>query len=346
MGENLNQPESKLFKAVDLEKNFSEQIFSNLNDLVIQNSKGSLKTMGLYHLSSPGKFLRSKIISKLGSIYELSSLEILNWSLTCELLHEASLIHDDLQDGDINRRNQTSVWQKFGSAQAINLGDFFLMLSFLPLGHLHQSLTTLHSKTALKLVEGQANESDLNDLIQSKESFQTHYVECAHHKTGALFASLAQGVGLIAGVKHSELKFLTDIFSNLGLIFQIQDDILDLFGNKKRGLQGSDIQEGKCSALIAIHLDNNIKDLEPIKSILSKSRQETTNEDIDCIRKLILEKNTLSKTLDLMQDEIKNIKISFDQNTELYNPLLQEEVSKFILQILKPIESIINQSAT
>lgn len=349
----LEKPKDQLSQDKEsAEKVFLSDVYFSMIELINESCKKSLLDMGLYHFCRPGKMIRSRIIYNLGCLYKVPKPQLLKWAMACELLHEASLIHDDLQDGDEVRRDQMSIWAKFGKAQAINLGDFLLMLSYSPLESLSSRLTALHSKTALQLVQGQANEFDMNQRSETQkildlktqtytDSLTDEYIECVQGKTGALFSSLATGLSYLASTGEFERHFLDTVFMNLGVIFQIQDDLLDLFGDKKRGLQGADIQEGKCSILIAIHYDSHSEDLAYIQSVLAKPRKETTSEDIQSIKSLLSDKGTLNSCLKFLNSKIEDLKLYMQDNKQPdFNPELFDQILNFINQILEPIESI------
>lgn len=317
-------------------------------ELLNSKSSDELKDMGLYHFSSAGKQIRSKIIYHLSKCYNLDTELSLKWAISCELLHEASLIHDDLQDGDLTRRNQDSIWVKYGSSQAINLGDFLLMLSYHPILQTEPELLKVHLETSLKLVSGQSEEFELNRAVKNQdlnlknlnEKFYSIYLKCISGKTGALFSSLAKGVALLAQKNKEEILVLEKIFNELGLIFQMQDDLLDLFGDKKRGFQGSDIQEGKCSFLIAQHLDEFPEDQSWINNILLKPRNETTYQDILKLKKVLIQKETLVMCLDLVESRISNLKKLMNSHQDILNSNVHQAVYVFLNQILDPIKNI------
>ena len=85
-----------------------------------------MNQMAQYHLDSGGKCLRGRLALAEGSSLDLADEDAMKWAMTCELLHNATLIHDDIQDNDPIRRGQPSLWKKYGVAQAINAGDFLI----------------------------------------------------------------------------------------------------------------------------------------------------------------------------------------------------------------------------
>ena len=132
----------------------------------------------------PSSILKSKEkCSDLALSFSLDLGLVIPWAVTCELLHSATLIHDEL----------------------LNL--FTVMSS--------------------RIVAGQVEEFDLNKFEGEKNLFEK-YLICISGKTSSLFSGLAIGVGITAGISKEALQFLESIFFQLGHIFQIQDDILDL----------------------------------------------------------------------------------------------------------------------
>ncbi len=206
-----------------------------------------------------GKKLRPRLVYGLGQALELDSTHLVGWAAAGEILHNATLVHDDLQDGDHWRRGMPTVWKKYGAAQAVNLGDFLIMVSAMPvlmqeLGALPKGvLTTLLVRMATQIVNGQSFEPIVNELNRI-DTLRQDYFKCISQKTSAFFAGIGRGVALIGKYDLQFQEQLEGLFLELGTVFQIQDDILDLFGNKQRKATGCDIREGKVSFLVVTHL--------------------------------------------------------------------------------------------
>lgn len=319
-------------------KDFTDKVQSLMLAFAKSESQGLLKESSLYQLENPGKKLRSKLIFQLASnlqVLDFDSLAL--WSSANELIHEASLIHDDVQDHDRTRRNQDSLWMKYGPAQAINTGDFLLLLSLKPLLELGEfKLINLHTKTSYKLAQGQSEE------IEQKESFSLHtnfYSECIEKKTAALFSSLALGVCHLTNLDDEETQQVGEIFLKLGCIFQMQDDILDLYGDKGRKSCGCDIKEGKISFLIHTHLLHHPEDKNFLSNLLSKDYQETTSEEIENLKELFVKKKTLDLCLSTLKSEIKALgsyalRASVCQKHNL-------NLNNFIQMVTQPIENLL-----
>lgn len=259
---------------------------------------GQLELMAQHHFSRLGKMVRARFVAQLGRCYQLPAKITLDWAVACELLHNATLVHDDLQDGDTVRRGVPALWAKFGANQAINFGDFLLTLAPSPILYanlpdpIKLRLMAKIVKMSSAIANGQVAELELNRLLDSDHLIE-RYLECSAGKTSALFAGLAQGVAMIADRDPAEQELLAKIFTPLGQLFQIQDDILDLYGDKGRGEVGCDIKEGKVSFLIACHLNNHPADFAVIREALQRPREQTTDEMVLEIKALFDRKGTL-----------------------------------------------------
>lgn len=235
------------------------------------------------HLATGGKRLRARLA--------LATLEGLGgerkagiaWAAACELLHNATLIHDDLQDGDQIRRGRPSVWARHGAGQAINAGDLLLMLPFLAVDELaaprevRWSLARLLAAHATRVVRGQAVDLALSGM---KELDWESYRAAVVGKTSALFQLPVEGAALLAGVGEEEAEALAAGFRPLGVLYQLQDDLLDLFGHDGDDLRGSDLRAGKVTALVVEHLARHPRDRAWLLALLACPRESTPETDV------------------------------------------------------------------
>lgn len=192
-----------------------------------------------YHFAKAGQQVRAKICLdaclKLGVSYD----DMLQLAAVAELLHNASLIHDDIQDKDEIRRNQASVWKKFGDSIAICVGDLMLSTAFgLLAGYnnvklLPKLISTVHRQTK-STIEGQSNDiAYKNNQHISIEQ----YVQIATQKSGALL-SLPLELALIAGEQNEFITLAKKATSQFAVGYQIADDLEDI--TKDVGIQNSD----------------------------------------------------------------------------------------------------------
>ena len=130
--------------------------------------------MGHYHFSTGGKRLRALIPCWIYAAYGKDPREAIPLGCALELIHNATLVHDDLQDGDLVRRGKATVWAKFGNAQAINCGDSLFYFSIQMLSEMNlpaksfQKITLRLIQGALQVIEGQAQEFLMKSEVEPK----------------------------------------------------------------------------------------------------------------------------------------------------------------------------------
>jgi geranylgeranyl diphosphate synthase, type I len=236
------------------------------------------------HLLTGGKRLRARLALAGSVALGVEASRAVPWAAACELLHNATLIHDDVQDGDAVRRGRFAVWVRHGQGQAINAGDLLLTLPYLALEYMDVPpalcwfLSRAIARRAEETVRGQSLEMC---LLNSGRLDWGSYEDAALGKTSALMALPIHGAALLAGLDPSEASALADCFRRIGLLFQIQDDVVDLYGDKGRGERGCDVREGRVSALVADHLAMVPSDTQWLLKILKKPREETSRDDIE-----------------------------------------------------------------
>ena len=164
-------------------------------------------------------------------------LQAMPAAVAIELLHNFSLIHDDIEDGDETRRHRPTVWKVWGVPQAINTGDAMYTLAYRALQRLQQrgvspettlQVLDLFTRTCLQLTEGQY----LDMRFETCETVtEAEYMRMIHGKTASLVgASVAIG-GLVGGAPASVSGALRRFGEAVGLTFQVQDDLLGIWGD-------------------------------------------------------------------------------------------------------------------
>jgi geranylgeranyl diphosphate synthase type I len=220
--------------------------------------------------------------------------------LALELLHSSTLCHDDVMDQDHMRRERPTVWSRYGMPQAINAGNILMYLSEEAVHQTHLSsenkliIMQFISKSLRRVIHGQGREIQLrrDKILPDKSTYQ----EIIRGKTGALFAlGLIMGSLVSIDLPASEPLLLAELGLKLGEIFQIQDDIIDLLGNKGRDRLGSDLWEGKPSWFIAEIADKlTAKEREKLQETLYIPRENKKEADVALIISLLKEKGALT----------------------------------------------------
>ena len=182
-----------------------------------------------YHLNCGGKRIRAKIAIEAAHALELSEQNSLIIAAVSELLHNASLIHDDLQDGDIYRRDSQAVWAKFGKDIALCTGDLFISAAYAALAQISNTkliplmINTIHYETA-SAIRGQCY--DVNHKINPVNSLH-FYQQVAIAKSGALL-SLPLQLALLASKHNKFLDTAKKATESFSIAYQIADDLSDL----------------------------------------------------------------------------------------------------------------------
>ena len=220
-----------------------------------------------------------------------------------ELFHNAFLVHDDIEDESINRRGNPTMHQIYGTAIAVNVGDALNVLTMTPLLKnleiigLEKTLRVFREieRMGRESVEGQAMElewvkKNLWDLDDH------HYFMMTSKKTCWYTCITPCRIGSIIGAgKEANLEILESFGYNLGIAFQIQDDLLNLLGDEvKYGKENAgDIWEGKRTLMLINLLQRSSKkERKKIINILSKERSEKSESDVEFILELMKEHNS------------------------------------------------------
>lgn len=215
---------------------------------------GTLRAAAEHHFASGGKRFRGRLALATGLASGLTREEALPAAVAVELLHNASLVHDDLQDGDCDRRGHSSVWAAFGSDIAILLGDMLIANALAasaggPLGTAGAATATM-ARSVGRLAEGQAR--DTEPTASTRWTPQS-YEWIARRKTGELVA-LAVRLPLIhAGAARADLERASMAGELVGVGYQILDDLADLTPGKGREV-GADLRRARMSSVLVHHL--------------------------------------------------------------------------------------------
>ena len=209
-----------------------------LNYLKSQNKSLLTKPMK-YGVISGGKKIRSSIIFDTGKIYNLSEKKLINICAAVECIHSYSLIHDDLpcMDNDSIRRGKPSTHIKFGEASAVLAGSSLLTLAFEIITSKKFNLDSkIKNEIARYLAScsghtGIAGGQELDLRYENKKKSINQIIEMQKKKTGKLFNFCLYSVGVVANKNKSEKLFLSKLGEEIGLLFQLADDLLDKKGS-------------------------------------------------------------------------------------------------------------------
>ena len=222
-----------------------------------------------YGLFPGGKKIRSKILIDIGSLMSIDYKTLVIIGAAVECIHAYTLIHDDLpcMDDDKIRRGKAATHIKFGESTAILAGN---SLQTIACEILASPNLRLSEKIKINLVKklsecsghlGVAGGQYLDLSYEKKKISKKNIIEMEIKKTGKLFSFCCAAPAIIKGKNSKEIKFFEDIGSNVGLLFQIADDLIDFKGNsKKAGKQtGKDQKKGKATLISLLGHSNAIK---------------------------------------------------------------------------------------
>lgn len=206
-----------------------------------------------YILELGGKRMRPVLLLMAAELFEGDIEKAMKPALGIEVFHNFTLLHDDIMDKAPLRRNQATVHEKWNSNIAILSGDTMFVKSFQLMMETEskylKEVLEVFSKTAIEVCEGQ--QLDMNFETQSNVSIED-YLHMITLKTAVLLAGSLQIGALISGAKNEDAHHLYEFGKNIGIAFQLQDDILDVFGDAEKfgKLVGGDILSNKKTFLL------------------------------------------------------------------------------------------------
>lgn len=223
-----------------------------------------------------GKRMRPILILLMARNYGRISSVTQHSAVGLELLHTASLVHDDVVDESAERRGQASVNATYNNKVAVLVGDYILSTALLHVAYTgHRQIVEYLAELGRTLAAGEILQLS---NIQNQEISEDVYYQVIQQKTAALFEACAAIGALSAGASDEEVKKAGEFGKNLGIIFQIRDDIFDYFDSTEIGKPtGNDMAEGKMTLPIIYALNHT--DYESMKALARKVKLGTINTD-------------------------------------------------------------------
>ncbi len=233
-----------------------------------------------YGLLPGGKKIRSKLIIDIGKIFKIKYRHLIHICAAVECIHAYSLIHDDLpcMDNDNMRRGKLTTHKKFGEATAILAGNSLLTIAFEILSN---KIFQVDEKVKVKLINLISKSSghagiaggQFSDLsYEHKKVSIQKIINMQINKTGKLFSFCCMAPVLISK-KKKLIKNFEKLGSDIGLLFQIADDLIDYTGNTKKAGKKTkkDIKQGKATLISLLGYKNTVKYGEKIKKSIFKN---------------------------------------------------------------------------
>jgi len=198
-------------------------INKQLAELVRSLPNSPLGEIISYVLSSSGKRVRPLILIFSAKAMGGNAPSAVNAALAIELVHAASLVHDDILDQGLKRRGSQSALQRFGPEASLLAGDWLISRSIELISHYSQPVISTFASACMDMSEG-----ELMDL--SSASSPDDYYQCISKKTASLFSASAKMGGLIAGANEKDVAGLESYGMHLGLGYQVLDDLEEFLG--------------------------------------------------------------------------------------------------------------------
>lgn len=318
----------------DAIKIYGAKINDLLKELIPPGRKDYLSDPIWHHLHTGGKRVRPAICLITCEALGGNPDNAIHFALAVEIMHNMFLMHDDIEDGDTMRRDQPTVWVKYGIANAVNAGDYLLACAYKSIlaspvsvekkVQLLQVFTLTYGKT----VEGQA--LDIN--ARAAEGFTVDkYMEMVELKTGCYLACGMVGGAIASGASDQVVEKIWTLGKTMGPAFQIRDDLIDLTQGKGRGgVIGSDVKEGKASFLYSYVLQvASADDKRQLYLIMSKAREDTTDSDIKVVLDIYKKYHAMAYAQDYADSLIKQAYKTIDE-IPVENKTIFKEIASFM----------------
>jgi octaprenyl-diphosphate synthase len=246
---------------------------------------GYEKALELLEQLATGKMLRSKLILKIAGVNE----ESIKLCAIVEMIHAASLLHDDVIDEAETRRGKPSINALYSDKTSIMFGDILYSRAFTELSQMDKKVAYHVSNAVTKLSVGEMMDVDLTDSFNSSYD---KYLTMIYNKTASLIEASARSAAILVGL--DETKY-ANYGKNLGLAFQMIDDILDITSDEKTLGKPAmlDFVEGKVT-IPYLYLYERIEDKEYLKSLYKK---ELNEKESNWIKESLKQTNALNDAI-------------------------------------------------
>jgi len=246
-----------------------------------------ISEVGNYLFQKTGKRVRPALLLLCTKLFDYKGKEHIFWAALVEIIHTASLIHDDIIDDSKIRRGRKSVHARWGPNITVLLGDYLYIKAIgLSLRSGQNQIIRILADITARMIEGELTEYYMSGNLDMDEN---DYLEIINKKTASLFSASCQIGGILGKASPKEENLLLEFGTNLGMSFQIIDDLLDFNSNEK--ILGkpilSDLSEGRITL--------------PIIYTLNNGDQAPRTRISELLKKKALEKNTREEILNIVK---------------------------------------------
>jgi len=281
----------KLYNNImkDLEKVEEElRLFSHSPNKLISD-------INTYLFQTNGKRIRPALLLLCSKLLGYKGKEHILMSTLVEAIHTASLIHDDIIDNSKTRRGRESIHSRWGPNITVLLGDYLYIKALgLSLQSQHSQIIQILTSISARMVEGELHEYYLSGNLDLAEK---DYLDIINKKTASLFSASCQIGGILGNASKKEENYLAEYGANLGMSFQIIDDLLDFTGDEK--LLGKptlcDLSEGRITLPLIYTLNNDGRENQKRVAELMKQKDQD-KESFEEILKIVKSNGALDYT--------------------------------------------------
>ena len=312
-------------------QNYKELFLQELNKIHDMEGPSYLYDPIKYIIKSEGKRLRPFIVQYLGDVFNNNPKDTMNGAMGVELLHNFTLVHDDIMDGDDLRHNVPTIHKKWDNAHAVLSGDGLGALGPIFIGKIKKNTLEIlirYNEVILEICEGQAYDME----FESRNASVDEYILMSEKKTGSLF-ELCFEIPCLISDDYSQFKTqLKKLGRNLGVIFQMQDDILEMSTSTENMGKGtnSDIERSKKTILSSMALD---QDKDAWNELQGKIKNRSIAEKKSLLKEYYKNSGIIEKSQELLinfkdkcEDIIKSLPIEVQDNIiSLLNMILKRK---------------------
>ncbi len=284
---NISNKIKKIGKNTDL---YLKNVFlrQNINSYLIKPMK--------YSVFSGGKRLRSSIVVNTGKIFNINYRKLIIIGAAVECIHAYSLIHDDLpsMDNDDFRRGKPTTHKKFNEFTAILAGNSLLTLAFEILSSKDLNISEKYKNELIKTLSlssghlGLAGGQYYDLTFEKKKISKNNIINMQKKKTGELFGFCCESVAIIKGVSLAKRKEFKEVGKDIGLLFQVVDDLIDYKGDSDivGKPTGNDKKKGKATLINLLGYKNTLGFAKNLKNKIDKKIKKygpKSNELLDSV---------------------------------------------------------------
>ena len=275
------------------------EVFKQMFDASLQSSNPLLNEVITYIKQRNGKMMRPMLVLLMAKVYGEVLDATYHAAISLELLHTASLVHDDVVDESDKRRGQKSVNALYDNKVSVLVGDYLLASSLKEASMTSDiRIVNLVAKLGQNLSEGEIVQLSNTGAIDFSEDV---YFEVLRKKTASLFSTCAEA-GALSTNSTDEIEQNASLFGEMiGIAFQIKDDIFDYFTSDVGKPTGNDMREGKLT-LPALYVLNHFAD-ETMRALAYRIRSlEATQEEIEDFIEYVKQQGGIEYAQKVMMD--------------------------------------------